>query len=261
MEKQNMMEQPSWRIIWLCIAWAGAGILFAGSGVGGAETFTVDDNGAGDFYSIQDAINASEDGDTIRVFEGAYYENVIVNRSISLVGNGSSNTSIIGTGHIIWIREKNVEVSGFNIIGDGEMKYYRACIIIDGSYGGRKGQIHDNLLSNNKMGIIIESSRGNSLINNSCYDNKFGIYLGRAKDSNITGNSCYGNTYGIYVYDNDGENSISGNSLYDNEHDLFSEQDEHQKDANNKFFMIVGSSIVIAILFAIMVFPPWKSPN
>ena len=45
---------------------------------------------------IQDAINASEDGDTIRVFAGRYEENIEVNRSVSLIGNGSDVTTIYG---------------------------------------------------------------------------------------------------------------------------------------------------------------------
>lgn len=41
--------------------------------------------------------NATE-GDTIRVYEGTYYENVVVNKTVSLVGNGSEETTIEGGG-------------------------------------------------------------------------------------------------------------------------------------------------------------------
>lgn len=58
------------------------------------KTWHVDNSGGADFERIQDAVNASEDGDTIRVFAGTYYENVVVNKTLSLVGNGSANTTI-----------------------------------------------------------------------------------------------------------------------------------------------------------------------
>ena len=50
------------------------------------------------FNMIQDAVNASSDGDTVRVFNGTYYENVVVNKELTIVGNGSEVTSIDGGG-------------------------------------------------------------------------------------------------------------------------------------------------------------------
>ena len=69
-------------------------------GLAEARTWYVDDDGGAgaDFEKVQDAINASGDGDEIRVFEGIYYENVVVNKTVSLIGNGSANTTIDGGG-------------------------------------------------------------------------------------------------------------------------------------------------------------------
>jgi pectin methylesterase-like acyl-CoA thioesterase len=44
----------------------------------------VDDDGSADFSKIQDAINAASPGDTIYINNGTYYENIVVNRSVSL---------------------------------------------------------------------------------------------------------------------------------------------------------------------------------
>jgi len=38
--------------------------------------------------SIQDAINNAEDGDIIVIEEGIYRENLVINKSISLIGKG-----------------------------------------------------------------------------------------------------------------------------------------------------------------------------
>lgn len=62
----------------------------------GSETLapadlTVDINGSGDFTSIQDAINAAEDGDVIHVMPGTYVEDVVFSEDerISIIGLSS----------------------------------------------------------------------------------------------------------------------------------------------------------------------------
>ena len=53
------------------------------------NTWTVDDDGPADFSSIQTAINATTNGDTINVMSGTYRENIALNKTISLIGWGS----------------------------------------------------------------------------------------------------------------------------------------------------------------------------
>ena len=61
-------------------------------------TWTVDDDGPADFSKIQDAINASSDGDTVFVYSGTYYENLWIDQSINLTGEDRNTTKIIGDG-------------------------------------------------------------------------------------------------------------------------------------------------------------------
>ena len=57
---------------------------------GRAETtWYVDDSGGADFENIQDAVDAAEDGDTIRVWEGVYEEELVIDKRLTLIGNGS----------------------------------------------------------------------------------------------------------------------------------------------------------------------------
>jgi pectin methylesterase-like acyl-CoA thioesterase len=58
------------------------------------STWIVDDDGPADFHSIQEAINAANDGDTVFVRNGTYYENITINKSISLVGEDKNITII-----------------------------------------------------------------------------------------------------------------------------------------------------------------------
>jgi len=49
------------------------------------KTWTVDDNGPADFHTIQAAINAAENGDSVEVSEGYYIEHVVLNKTLTLV--------------------------------------------------------------------------------------------------------------------------------------------------------------------------------
>ena len=79
----------------------------------GRATITVCSSGC-DHTTIQDAINASSDGDTIVVFEaGTYFENLfITNKDITLVGLTSMNVIVDGgmNGPTIYINDSDVDL-------------------------------------------------------------------------------------------------------------------------------------------------------
>jgi hypothetical protein len=52
------------------------------------------------FSSIQQAINDAANGSTIQVPSGTYYERILINKTISLVGNSVSSTIIDGGNEI-----------------------------------------------------------------------------------------------------------------------------------------------------------------
>jgi len=126
-------------------------------------TFYVGGSGPGNYTRIQDAINASSDGDTVYVYAGFYAEFLVINRSINLKGETENETILDGNDSflqtIVTVESHNVSVSNFTIQ--------------NGRGGGIEIYSNDNTISHN---IITRSNFGIVL---SCY----GI-----KDNIITGN-------------------------------------------------------------------------
>jgi parallel beta-helix repeat protein len=78
----------------------------------------VDDDGTADYIRIQDAIDNASDGDTIFVYNGIYYEHIIINKSIILNGENRETTEIYGFGEnqdILNIKSNVTTVSNFTI--------------------------------------------------------------------------------------------------------------------------------------------------
>ena len=75
------------------------------------------DNPPEGFTSIQEAIDNAVDGDSIYVYEGIYYENIIINKSINVIGEKRETTIIDGKAmdDTVWIKTSQVNFSGFTV--------------------------------------------------------------------------------------------------------------------------------------------------
>jgi parallel beta-helix repeat protein len=178
----------------------------------GGTTLYVNMSGSGGAYtSIQDAINASTDGGTVFVYNGTYYENIIVNKTINLTGEDRNNTIIDGSlnGDVINISVGWVNISGFSIINSDNWPH--AGIYCDKVYNCNI--FNNNVLSNDGDGIYLYSSSNNSIIGNNVSNNNQGIFLDSSSNNNlIIGNDVSDNWCGIYL-DSSMSNNITGNNL------------------------------------------------
>jgi len=130
------------------------------------------DYGIYNFSKIQDGIDAvSEDG-TVYVFNGTYQENIIVNKSIDLIGAGKYITFIrsvsIDFSPVINVSADHVKISGFTI------EY--------GSYGI------------GSYGIEIYNSSNSIIIENIIKDNNgYGIYIDNQSKDNVIYHNNFNN--------------------------------------------------------------------
>ncbi len=74
----------------LFLVLAGAQLGFRVAVEAAANTIYVPD----DYPTIQQAINAALDGDSIFVHNGTYSENIVVNKTVTLIGENEENTII-----------------------------------------------------------------------------------------------------------------------------------------------------------------------
>lgn len=165
---------------------------------GSAREITVDDDGGADFETIQDAINASVNGDTVRVFEGTYHENVIINTSIELIGNGSEGTIINGggTGVVVTINADRVAISGFSITG-GKERSTKTGI----STRSDHIRISSNNFTNNGYPIFISDSRNCTIDNNTFRNSSQGFTIFDSFDCFLDDNSFLSGS--IYLSDSE----------------------------------------------------------
>jgi len=165
------------------------------------RTWYVDDDGGADFERIQDAVNASEDGDTIRVEEGIYEENVVLNRTVSLVGNGSEETVLVGNGNdsVLDVTVDWVNVSGLGVRNSGRDRGAGDAGI---KVGSENVTIAWTNCSENRYGMYLHRARNCTLANTTLYKNSEGIKLVYSDQNHIINTRCFED--GIYLeYAND----------------------------------------------------------
>jgi parallel beta-helix repeat protein len=168
------------------------------------------------FTSIQDAINAAQTGDTVFVYNGTYYENVIVNRTINLVGEDRNGTTINGggAGDTVSIREDYVNVSDFRVTNSGNAQFPDFDAGIDLHYVHRCRVTNNNVSWNDGQGIYLHYSDENNFTSNIVSDNFHnGFYLTYSNLCNLVGNKVISNgQQGIFLSDSNGI-QLRGNNV------------------------------------------------
>ena len=180
------------------------------------NTIYVDDGGGENYTTIQAAINAANPGDIVYVYSGIYYENVIVNKTLTLIGE-DKNTTIIDanqSGDVLTITGDWVNISRFTIQNGGSYGSDMGIYIIS-DYN----TISENIITDNKWnGIYLKNSSSNTILkNNISNNNHLGVYLYESSNNKITGNTIINNSnHGISLI-RSSNNTLTENMITNND--------------------------------------------
>ena len=207
----------------------------------------VDNDGTADYTRIQDAIYNANDGDTVYVYSGTYYENIILDKSINLMGENKNSTIIDGSLNkdkdVICVTTSHVDIEKFTI------KNGKNGILIDGDYDvvDNVNIVENIIIDNIQYGVFFFRSGYNNVLNNIISNNIYGIKAYEFCSNIIFGNiisssseagihltsavnagNCMNNTISFNTLQNNGEgiilftsynNKINNNNFYGNSKD------------------------------------------
>jgi nitrous oxidase accessory protein len=177
------------------------------------ETIVVPD----DYATIQEAITNVNFGGSVFVKSGSYGGNLVIHKSLSLIGE-DKDTTIIRSGHtgtnILIDREDNVTITGFtiksvevgvhllhsnhcNISGNKviEISHHQGIWLYDSS----QNIVAENRVEGGGSGIELELSSNNTVVDNTVMENERGIVLLNSPTNIICANIMANSTCGIVL--------------------------------------------------------------
>jgi parallel beta-helix repeat protein len=207
----------------------------------------VDDDAPQEWYNdahvktITEAVEIVAKGETVFVFNGTYVENVVIDKTIRLIGQDEKSTIIDGgkIENVVCVAADQVNITGFTIRNSKPASGWHWYAGIKIKAGVDSTAIYGNTIANNYDGIWLEWSSNstiitsNTIINNSgCginlvfssdatvssnfIDNSsYGINLALSSDTTISSNFIDNSSYGIYPVQSM-NNTIFNNTLVSN---------------------------------------------
>jgi nitrous oxidase accessory protein len=192
--------------------------------------------GPNNYTRIQYAIDDASNGDTVFVYDdnSPYYENVIVNKTINLIGEDRDSTVIDAdsTADAVYITVDWVNISGFTLTNSGSNQYDCGIDL----QADHTNIVDNKIISNNYYGMCLRGSNYNNIIGNFIsenddrgidvrYNSDYNIISGNNinKDSIVIDNGCENNTISENICHSGGLgismggwNIILNNTIFDN---------------------------------------------
>jgi parallel beta-helix repeat protein len=144
--------------------------------------------------SIQAAINSAAGGETVVVEAGVYQEKLIVDKGITLLGIGRPLIDAGGAGSAVTLRAEGSRVAGFQIRGSGPDERDAGIRVLADNC-----TVEDNLVEENRIGILLQNVRGGVVKKNSVEGNGVGILLETGSENEIVSNRIVENGEGIHI--------------------------------------------------------------
>ena len=195
--------------------------------------------GPGNYSDIQEAIDNAENGDTIFVYVGDYPANIVIDKSLILIGENREETIIQDGSDGIFVFADKVTITNFTITHCGGF-WDKAGILVRSN---DNTICYNNIVDNGVLnGIYLELASFNNVYNNliencqynglkvsySTYNNISGNFISTNNGMGMilhdsTNNNIFCNTItksywgGINIYENSNENLIFHNNLIEND--------------------------------------------
>lgn len=190
--------------------------------------------------TIRQALSLAQAGDTITVQPGVYTGNLVLDKSLTLVGVGRPVIRGEGRGSVVTVSGPGCTIRGVVIEHSGDMLVDEDSGILLKSdknrleqnalrdvlfgiylYGSEHNQIIGNVIHGRPLpdlgergsGIHIWNAGDNAIVGNIIIDARDGMYLQNAHDSTIRGNRVSGLRYGLhYMYS---DNNVFEDNIFD----------------------------------------------
>jgi nitrous oxidase accessory protein len=195
------------------------------------------------YPSVTAAIQAAEPGDVLRIAPGQYRENIVLSKTLTLVGEGMPQIDGGGNGDVILVTAPNCRISGLHVTGSGRaaltdsaaIKLTAPGALIEGNlldqslYGIYLESVQHAVIRDNEIqgladlppgdrgdGIRLFDSQHNRISNNRISVTRDGIYFNASPFNTLTGNAVRQARYGLhYMYSDD--NTFSQNRFTESE--------------------------------------------
>jgi len=155
--------------------------------------------------TIKEAIEQAIDGDTILIKKGIYKEHgtTIIDKSITIIGEGNPVIDGEMKGTIFSIQATNFSIEGLHIINVGKsyLEEFAAILIVN----SKDFQIKNNLLEHVYYGVLIEKSSNGIISNNTISSNAKeeahsgnGVHLWHSENMTVSNNHITKMRDGVY---------------------------------------------------------------
>jgi len=220
--------------------------------IDGARTYIVDDSGFANYDTIQEAVIAASNGDTIYIKPGEYNEEVILNRSLTLMPLTGENGPIILKGNGletgITITAEGCSLQGLtiedfsgpgiyiqsdrNTIKENVFKNCNPALLVRGSHenliaenammdcqgavalweNSTKNTVSENSIVGCNLSIVVREAGENIILSNKISDAYWGMWLDHAQNCQIESNDIQSKRYGMWIL-NSSSNDVLQNRV------------------------------------------------